>query len=278
MSLILQLFILFQLLFSITKSLVPSSERNALVDLYQATNGVNWKQATNWNDGDPCDNKWFGIFCNPTNTHIIEVFPNPRLSGNKMIGKIPDSLWTDLPELEQLYLSNDRPPNWSNLTGTIPTAIGQLTNLKCLYLSHAGKMTGNLPSSMSNLIHLQGLFLRWTHFEGPLPDLSNSPNLTKLVIDGSPLKGLCPNICQQHFNGTLEQIGSWKNKLIHLDVAGNDFTGVFPASLCAIKECTAWGNQFDKPLRPKTCCAGLTNDEEMNVPIGYDCHPHNFPT
>ena len=100
----------------------------------------------------------------------------------------------------------------------------------------------------------------------------------KKKIDGSPLKGLCPNICQQHFNGTLEQIGSWKNKLIHLDVAGNDFTGVFPASLCAIKECTAWGNQFDKPLRPKTCCAGLTNDEEMNVPIGYDCHPHNFPT
>ena len=86
-----------------------------MVDLYQATNGVNWKQATNWNDGDPCDNKWFGIFCNPTNTHIIEVFPNPRLSGNKMIGKIPDSLWTDLPELEQLYLSNDRPPYWSNI-------------------------------------------------------------------------------------------------------------------------------------------------------------------
>ena len=38
---------------------------------------------------------------------------------------------------------------------------------------------------------MQGLFLRWNHFEGALPDLSKMRNLTKLVIDGAPV-GLCP--------------------------------------------------------------------------------------
>ena len=74
---------------------------------------------------------------------------------------------------------------------TIPPEIGNLTQLKCLYLSHAGKLTGTLPTEMSKLIHMQGLFLRWNHFEGALPDLSKMRNLTKLVIDGAPVKA-CP--------------------------------------------------------------------------------------
>ena len=207
-------------------------------------------------------------------------------TGNKLKGTIPSSFWTDLPMLEHIYLSNDRPPGWSNLTGTLPSTVGQLIHLKCLYLSHAGKMTGTLPASMSNLIHLQGLFLRWTHFDGPLPDLSRASNLTKLVIDSSPLSHVCPPICKNKFTGTLDAVASWKNQLIHLDVAGNEFTGSFPTSLCSIKDCTAWGNAFSPPARPKGCCAGIDEKvkkkrvgeaEEEVAPVGYDCHPHNFP-
>ena len=273
-----------------TTSLVPASERQALVELFESTGGSRWTNRTGWLTGDPCVNRWFGIFCNTANTHVIEVFPNPRDSGNTLQGELPASFWTDLPELEHIYLSNDRPPGWSNLTGTLPDAVGSLTKLKCLYLSHAGKMTGTLPASMSNLEQLQGLFLRWTHFEGTLPNLSRARNLTKLIIDSSPLSNLCPPICKNKFVGTLDALASWKQPLAHLDVAGNKFTGVFPSALCEIKSCTAWGNEFSAPTRPKGCCAGLSGGggggetvaaaagSETPTPSWYACHPHNFPS
>jgi hypothetical protein len=281
---------------SVVMSSVPTSERQALVELFGATDGMHWKNATNWLNGDPCENKWFGIFCNANDTHVLEVFPNPRYSGNRMQGTIPASFWKDLPRLEHIYLSNDRPPGWSNLTGHIPSSIGNLTRLKCLYLSHAGNMTGTLPSSMSKLINLQGLFLRWTNFEGLLPDLSKARNLSKIVIDSSPIDGLCPNICKNRFNGTLNVLSTWDLPLTHLDVAGNDFSGTFPKKLCQIKKCTAWGNHFSLPSRPKNCCAGIdggissvsgNNIDDMDdmdrrkdvgiTPVVYECHAHKFP-
>ena len=67
--------------FPLTSSLVPITEINALRKFYQFTGGSKWKQPTNWLQGDPCENKWYGIFCNIENTHVIEVFPNPRNSG-----------------------------------------------------------------------------------------------------------------------------------------------------------------------------------------------------
>ena len=67
--------------FPLTSSLVPITEINALRKFYQYTGGSKWKQPTNWLQGDPCENKWYGIFCNTENTHVIEVFPNPRNSG-----------------------------------------------------------------------------------------------------------------------------------------------------------------------------------------------------
>jgi hypothetical protein len=194
----------------------------------------------------------------------------------------PRDTRTDLPKLEHIYLSNDVVGGASRIVGTIPDAIGKLTHLKCLYLSHAGKMTGTLPASMANLAELQALEIRWTHFEGALPDLSRASNLTKVVIDSSPAGGLCPPACKNYFNGTLDALASWKNQIQHLDVAGNQFSGVFPSALCAIKDCTAWGNHFAKPKRPKGCCAGLSSSRDnsslsWDKPVGYVCHPHDFP-
>jgi|TARA_B110000091_G_C13562851_1_gene369295 hypothetical protein len=104
--------------FSLTVSAtVPLSERNALVELYTATEGPKWSNGSTWLIGDPCLNNWFGIFCDADDTHVIEVFPNPRHSGNIMKGAIPHSFWTDLPMLEQIYLSNDIPFGASSLTG-----------------------------------------------------------------------------------------------------------------------------------------------------------------
>jgi len=39
----------------------------ALVDLYTATNGAKWKLNTNWLNGDPCSQKWYGVTCSSNN-------------------------------------------------------------------------------------------------------------------------------------------------------------------------------------------------------------------
>ncbi len=41
----------------------PETERQALVQLYQATNGPRWFRRDNWLQGDPCLNEWYGITC-----------------------------------------------------------------------------------------------------------------------------------------------------------------------------------------------------------------------
>ena len=256
---------------------VPPIERAALVEFFDATTGSKWRNGSSWLQGDPCDDRWFGIFCNSAKTHVTEIFPNPRWSGNTLRGTIPTSLF-QLSELQHLYLSNDRPPGWSELSGSLPTEIGRLSSLKCLYTSHAGKLTGTLPSEISGLTRLQGLYSRWTKFQGALPDLSRLTNLSKIIIDSSPIHH-CPPLCSNAFSGTLAALASWNLPLAHLDVADNDFSGPFPTELCKIDKCTAFGNHFTTK-RPKGCCDGLTADEaddESSLTQGNECHPHDFP-
>lgn len=263
------------LLLITVQSMVPPAERRALVDLYHATGGAQWKNSTGWLIGDPCAVYWFGVFCNKEGTHVTMVFPNPEYSGNTLVGTLPESFY-NLTKLEHIYLSNDR-PGWSRLTGQLLPAIGRMQGLKCLYLSHAGDMSGSLPAAISTLTRLQGLYLRWTSFSGPLPDLRPLTNLSKLFLDAAPL-GACPPFCKNAFNGTLRQLVGLP--LAHLDVAGNQFSGVFPTELCAIPKCTAWGNHFEAPARPKGCCDGVdtkANDLGRMALAGNECVDHHFP-
>ena len=52
---------------------VPAWERQALIDLYNATHGNTWLLRTNWFVGDPCENSWIGIVCSSTNSSVTYV-------------------------------------------------------------------------------------------------------------------------------------------------------------------------------------------------------------
>ena len=56
-----------------SEAVVPPSQRQALVDLYDATQGQHWQNRTHWLIGDPCEDSWFGISCDPINTMITCV-------------------------------------------------------------------------------------------------------------------------------------------------------------------------------------------------------------
>jgi len=48
----------------------------ALVDLYTATNGPEWWINTNWLNGDPCGNLWYGVECGGTATLYTLYVPH----------------------------------------------------------------------------------------------------------------------------------------------------------------------------------------------------------
>ncbi len=129
---------------------ISLTEREALTDLYNSTNGDYWKNNTGWKEpplhsdgfampGTEC--QWRGVLCNYENNHVEEI----NLSNNELSGNIPASI-KNLSYLISLYLS-------SNFFTTIPQEIGELLNLQYLYLE-SSHLTGPVPATLLNLINL----------------------------------------------------------------------------------------------------------------------------
>lgn len=64
---------------------VSAPQRDALVALYNSTDGPNWTEKTNWLSGDPCGNNWYGVTCNTGGTAVTSL----DLADNHLSGSIP---------------------------------------------------------------------------------------------------------------------------------------------------------------------------------------------
>ncbi len=127
-----------------------------LVELYNATNGVNWTDNTNWLvPGQPIGT-WFGVTTNADGCVIIL-----GLNNNSLDGSIPPEIG-ELINLSQLYL------NSNSLEGSIPSELGQLSGLAFLYLNNNFLM-GNIPSELGQLGNLIWLQLDNNELSGCFP-------------------------------------------------------------------------------------------------------------
>ena len=184
-----------------------SSDRAALVALYNATGGANWKNNTNWLSDAPIS-QWHGIFTNPTNGRITGIV----LSNNQLTGGIPTELG-NLTNLEYLGLSSNQ------LTGPMPPELGDLNNLRWLHLSQ-NQLTGGIPTELGNLSSLEYLFLDVNQLTGGIPtELGNLSNLEYLGLSSNQLTGSIP--------AALSNLAS----LEWLDLNRNQLTGSIPAAL-----------------------------------------------
>lgn len=160
-------------------------EVDALVALYDATNGDGWNDNTGWG--------------NITTSTLCNV---------PMAGVICDG-----GVVTELDLKNN------NLVGTIPAAIGALTNLKVLKL-RSNKLTGTIPPEIGNLINLEILSLRSNELDGPIPtELENLTALTELYLRTNELSGTIPAGL-----GKLTQLTA-------LSLRSNRLTGTIPTEL-----------------------------------------------
>jgi len=117
-------------------------ERQALENLYDSTDGPNWNYLYDagipWDffnlNTNPCDELWYGITCS-VDYHVVDL----SLEYSNLRGTIPATIG-QLSFLEYLYLQSNQ------LTGTIPSTIGQLFSLEYIFL-YDNKLTGVVPVS-----------------------------------------------------------------------------------------------------------------------------------
>jgi len=95
---------------------IPATEREALIALYNSTDGANWKDNTGWLGPVGTECSWAGVSCTRADGNITSLF----LQSNQLSGTIPSELG-QLTQLTGLILQSNQ------LSGTIPSELGQLT-------------------------------------------------------------------------------------------------------------------------------------------------------
>ena len=185
----------------------------AMIALYNATDGPNWSNNTNWLSGEPLGT-WHGIDTDQEG-RIWSLW----LPENEMSGRLPRELG-QLSGLTVINLYNNQ------LSGDIPSALGELKNLKLLYLG-LNRLTGEIPAELGQLENLEGLKLENNQLTGAIPaELGRMESLTSLGISNNQLSGEIP-----------AELGRLK-KLNDLDLYNNRLTGGIPSELGQISQLT----------------------------------------
>ncbi len=187
-----------------TSGSIPPAERAALEALYNSTNGASWINNTGWmTAADPCT--WYGVYC--SNGHVVNLY----LPNNGLSGTIPPALG-NLTQLSYIAL------NGNQLTGGIPTELGNLLQLQVLDLSR-NQLSGAIPASLGNLTQLNYLNLWQNQLTGSIPaSFGNLTNVFQLSLGFNALSGTIPH--------ELSSLGN----LRHLDLAYNALSGSIPSS------------------------------------------------
>ena len=240
----------------------------ALVDLFNALDGMNWSNSNYWASEQPVS-KWYGV-------RVSTVAGQPRVTA--------------------LYLGANK------LKGSIPASIGQLTALRTLQLQYNREISGSIPEELFQLTRLNSLRLRFTNLTGELPaaigqlkeidtlDLSNSRYDLSQWWDGNPktarehrpngytLSGKLPreigqltkaryiDLSFQGFTGELPAELGNLSALRYLSIYGCHFTGGIPAELGKLQRLeylSAGLNELSKPLPAEL--GNLSNLRELMI-------------
>lgn len=208
---------------------------DALMALYNATDGPNWTNNTGWVDGaagtdcDVCN--WYGVDCY-TNGRVSEL----TLASNKLNGLIPSEIG-DLTTLNILNLGGNQ------LSGTIPTEIGNLINLFSLLLG-TNQLSGSIPAEIGNLTAIHWISLGGNQLSGSIPsELGDLIHLFLLYLNDNQLSGVIPteienlqslfvlDLSNNQLDGSIPPgIGTFSN-IIWLTLSNNQLSGTIPLSL-----------------------------------------------
>ena len=226
-------------------------DRAALMALYAATGGPNWKNNTNWGSSAPLG-AWQGV-----TTDALGRVTHLNLQGNNLTGQIPAAL-SRLSHLRYLHLGSNRLsgelpavlgdlPNLTALTvggnhlrGDLPAEWGKLATLEKLLL-HGNSLSGPLPPEWGQLAALRALWLSGNHLNGPIPrEWNRLTNLETLLLGRNQLSGSLPDafrdlIHLEHLSlehnrlsGPLPPAWGQLDTLLTLNLQNNELSGPLP--------------------------------------------------
>ena len=197
-----------------------ATDRDVLVALYNATDGANWADNTNWLSTEALS-EWYGVTTDG-NGRVTEL----SLDDNHLSGGILAELG-DLANLQTLDLCGNQ------LGGEIPAELGDLANLQTLSL-YDNQLSGEIPAELGDLTNLRYLALWGNTLSGEIPaELGDLTNLWYLALWGNTLSGEIP-----------AELGDLAN-LQTLSLWGNTLSGEIPAELgdlTNLRYLALWGN------------------------------------
>ena len=131
------------------------------------------------------------------------------------------------------------------MSGTIPSEIGQLSNLESLTITYDG-ISGTIPTEFGQLdFNLGVLDLRKNYLSGPIPSEIGQMDLGVLYLDGNWLTGTIPPelgqltrmrslyLADNLLTGTIPAALTQMTNLNYLLLDNNDLTGQVPSGFCS---------------------------------------------
>ena len=171
-----------------------AADKGELIAFYNATGGTGWTNNANWLTSSPMGH-WHGVTIDDDGRVTRLDLHNNQLSGN-----IPSELG-NLSNLRELVLSENQ------LTGSVPTWLGNLANLTVLSLG-GNQLTGEIPTELGSLSNLTVLSLSDNQLTGEIPpELGDLANLEELYLSENQLTGCIPVGIAGVANNDLDQIG-----------------------------------------------------------------------
>ena len=193
------------------RQLVPDDphliQRYVLATLYFATNADEWPTGDGWTDPaveSGTGEEIFGIVNDGIsdqavvvpNSQLVPPQPPPGKGGWKKVHHfLSDMHECDWSEGGGVRSCDDKGyvtdlSLWNNLRGRIPSELGQLTQLKVLYLQR-NHLVGTLPETFGNLVNLQYLGLAHNRISGTVPShvFGNMLRLKTVSLEKNEITG-----------------------------------------------------------------------------------------
>ena len=169
----------------ITQGEAPLSRQTdslALVAIYNASNGANWKADRVWDLTKSIDT-WYGIKLDadgrvtqlkclantitedwtvPAEIGYLQELTDLRFNNCCVAGNLPEEVYS-LTKLQFLYFQNNK------LTGSLSSKLGALTELTQLYIDQNENLGGSIPKEIGNLTKLANINISKTKIGGTIP-------------------------------------------------------------------------------------------------------------
>ena len=232
---------------------IPMAECEKLKDYYNALDGPNWGDVTDWfSDTMPCG--WTGITCSAVPGNVQEL----RVLETLQHGVLPRGLdvWNSARHLQitaAVCCSTD-----TDIRGPLPPEIFNLSELVFLSLRH-NRLSGVIPSQFASLINLSSLDLSSNQLSGTIPrEIDAIVSLTQLYLYSNQLVGSIPteigNLANlsvvwlqlNQLTGSIPpEIGALTN-MTRINLGNNQLSGPIPAEIVALVNLTRLTLRFNQ--------------------------------